>query len=210
MTRRYLILSLFAIAATVLYTLFRYPALPETIAIHWGPSGRPDGFSGKLVGALLMPAAQLFMLGLLYGLAAIPSERMRLLRSGPVYGQTVLGTVAFLGLMQVLVLEAAMGRDIVLRGTMVAMWAFFLFLGRAMGKIAPNGLMGIRTKRTLSNPEVWRRTHEWAGRFMVWTAAAGLLLALAGANIWVQMGLILVWAFGPLVYSARVPVSPAL
>jgi uncharacterized membrane protein len=204
MMRRYVLFSVLAIAATAVYTAVRYPGLPESIAIHWGPGGRPDSFAGRLAGASLLPLTQVLMLGLLWGLAALPANRRKVANFADVYGQTVFGTVAFLGIMQALVLEAALGRDVVMQGTMVAMWLFFAFLGNLMGKVTPNGLMGIRTPRTLADPEVWRLTHRWSARFMVTVALVGLVFALLGANIWFQLGLIMVWAFGPVVYASTV------
>jgi uncharacterized membrane protein len=42
-----------------------------------------------------------------------------------------------------------------------------------LGMVAPNGLYGFRTPRTLSSPHIWYRANRAAGWFMI---AAGLLV----------------------------------
>jgi uncharacterized membrane protein len=52
----------------------------------------------------------------------------------------------------------------------------FIVLGNELGRVKPNWFVGIRTPWTLSDPEVWRRTHRVGGRLFF---AAGLLIVLA-------------------------------
>lgn len=207
MMLRHILAALAAILLTTVYTVVRYAALPEVIPVHWGPSGRPDGFASKFWGVALMPILQLLLLALLAGLAALPANARKIRSFAAVYGQMVVGITVFFGAMQALVIEAALGRDWVTHGTMVLMWLLFLLIGNSLGKVGPNNLMGIRTRRTLSDPEVWRLTHRWSARFMVAVSILGLVLALAGVSIWLQFALILVWSAGPLVYASTVRTS---
>jgi uncharacterized membrane protein len=209
MMRRHLLLAIAAILLTIAYSVVRYPALPDTVPVHWGPSGRPDGFASKSWGVALLPLTQIGLLALLAGLAALPSNARRIRSFAPVYGQMVVGTTVFLGAMQTLVVEAALGKDVVMQGTMALMWLFFLLIGNTMGKVTPNGLMGIRTRRTLADPEVWRLTHRWSARFMVAVSLVGLVLAAVGVSIWIQMALMFVWCTGPVVYASTVRTSTA-
>jgi len=43
----------------------------------------------------------------------------------------------------------------------------FIILGNYMGKIKPNWFMGIRTPWTLSNEEVWNKTHRLGGKMFI-------------------------------------------
>ena len=51
----------------------------------------------------------------------------------------------------------------------------YLFLGSQEGKVKPNADMGIRNRWTLTDPDVWNRTHRLAGKLMF---ASGLLVFL--------------------------------
>ncbi len=52
----------------------------------------------------------------------------------------------------------------------------YLSLGCEEGKWKPNEYMGIRTRWTLTDPDVWNRTHRLSGRLMF---ASGLLILLS-------------------------------
>ena len=43
------------------------------------------------------------------------------------------------------------------------MGLLFLFIGNIMGKVKPNFFMGIRNPWTISDPDVWNRTHRLGG-----------------------------------------------
>jgi len=53
--RPYLTLQLIALLAYLLLTAILWERLPERVAIHFGPSGKPNGFASKTVGILLFP-----------------------------------------------------------------------------------------------------------------------------------------------------------
>ena len=53
----------------------------------------------------------------------------------------------------------------------------YLFLGSRMGTVKPNGNMGIRTRWTLTDPDVWNRTHRLSG----WLLFLSGLLVLFGS-----------------------------
>ena len=51
----------------------------------------------------------------------------------------------------------------------------YLFLGNQQGKVKPNGNIGIRSRWTLADPDVWNRTHRLSGKLLF---ASGLLVLL--------------------------------
>ena len=57
----------------------------------------------------------------------------------------------------------------------------YLSLGCEEGKWKPNEYMGIRTRWTLTDPDVWNRTHRLSGRLMF---ASGLLILLSSLLMW--------------------------
>ncbi|HYT04795.1 MAG TPA: DUF1648 domain-containing protein [Gemmatimonadales bacterium] len=58
-----------ALAAAL--SIVAYPRLPATVAIHWDPHGQPNGYSSRLLAALLMPIVILAMTGLFH----VPTRR---------------------------------------------------------------------------------------------------------------------------------------
>lgn len=200
---RYLVYCAAVIAATFLYGLIRYPGLPDTVPIHWGVSGKPDGWAGKQFLLWFVPLIQAGLVALVGLLAAIPSQRRRIEPFAQVFGQTMVAFTAFFAWLQWLMFEAALGRDFVSKGLMVAMFLLFAFIGNMLGKTRRNSLMGIRTPWTLASDEAWHATHRWGGKFMVVVALVGLVAALADASLWIQMVLLMAWGFGPLLYSLK-------
>lgn len=51
----------------------------------------------------------------------------------------------------------------------------YLFLGNQEGKVKPNGSIGLRNRWTLTDPDVWNRTHRLSGKLLF---VSGLLVLL--------------------------------
>ncbi|ASR49021.1 SdpI family protein [Paenibacillus kribbensis] len=61
-----------------------------------------------------------------------------------------------------------------------AIGLMLLVLGNYLTQVQPNFTFGIRTPWTLSNPEVWRKTHRFGGPMMMLGGASGLVAAWVG------------------------------
>lgn len=78
-----------------------------------------------------------------------------------------------------------------------------LVLGNYLTQVQPNYTFGIRTPWTLSNPEVWRKTHRFGGPMMMLGGASGLIAAWvdgAAGTIIFLTGLI-ISVVAPILYS---------
>ncbi|MGE0000902.1 MAG: SdpI family protein [Fimbriimonadaceae bacterium] len=203
MKRRHLAYCLLIVIATLGYALSVYGSLPEVVPVHWGVSGKPDGWAGKSFLLWFVPAMQVFIVALIAGLAAIPSQARRIAHFSDVLGHMVIAFTGFFAWLEWLMVQAAMGRDFLSKGLMLAMFLLFAFLGNMMGKMRRNSVMGIRTPWTLASDEAWHATHRWSARYMVVVALVGFAATLAGASIWLQLALLMAWGFGPLVYSLK-------
>lgn len=203
MKRRHLAYCLLIVLATFAYGLYSYQSLPDVVPVHWGVSGKPDGWAGKGFLLWFVPATQMFLVALIAGLAAVPSQTRRIAPFVDVFGQTIVAFTAFFAWLEWLMVQAALGNDFLSKGLMVAMFLLFAFIGNMMGKVRRNGLMGIRTSWTLASDEAWHATHRWGARFMVIVALIGLVATLLGASFWLQFVLLMAWGFGPLVYSLK-------
>ena len=147
--------------------------LPERVPIHGNLAGEADASGRPLVAVPVLPVVAaflwLFSLGAPrldpWGAYAAP---LRL------YLNT---TVLFLAGLHAAVLGNALGWDVSVPRLATAGTGLLLaVIGNELGRVQPNWVVGIRTPWTLSDPEVWRRTHRVGGRVLF---VAGLLIAAA-------------------------------
>lgn len=79
-------------------------------------------------------------------------------------------------------------------------------LGIYLRKLAPNYFVGVRTPWTLQSPEIWEKTHDFAG--LLWISA-GVVTIIAGffmpvvTGVFVLLFLGAILAFLPYIYSFR-------
>lgn len=195
------------LAADIVYGLLMWPSMPEIVPTHWGISGEADGYGPAWIIALGLPATALATYALLLFLPLIDPRR----RNYALFEDTVrflrwLLVLSTIGLHVVLV-RVALGADIdvdfVIR---LGVALLFTLLGNRMGRMRQNFFIGIRVPWTLSNEEVWNRTHRFAGRLWVVGGlamiAAAFLPPPAGVAVFVAVATVLVVV--PIVYSWRV------
>lgn len=59
----------------------------------------------------------------------------------------------------------------------------YIVIGNILPKCQPNKLIGIRTKWTLSNPTIWRKTHRFTGRLFIFVGLLQILLIQIGFEL---------------------------
>jgi uncharacterized membrane protein len=181
------------------------PQLPDPMPIHWNAVGQPDDFASRWIGAFMLPLVSLGLYLVMLLVPAIDPRRENYARFADTYHIFRLLLISFMAfvhgatLFSVLRAESQLNPDLV----MVAVGLLFVLLGNYIPRIRSNWFVGIRTPWTLSDPEVWRRTHRLGGRaFFV----AGLIVILAALlpSEWMMPALlsaIAVAAIVPTVYS---------
>jgi uncharacterized membrane protein len=160
-------------ALALLLAVVAYPRVPEPMVIHWGASGQPNGVSSRLFGLGLFPA---FTAGLWLLFRYLPRIDPR----GEAYAAFRGAYEAFVALLLgfLLFVEGAvvlwnLGYEYDVGLLLVpAIAAMYVAIGLLLGRAERNWFVGIRTPWTLSNDEVWKRTHCRAARGFV---LAGLL-----------------------------------
>lgn len=185
---------LLLVAASWLMALLYWPSLPDPMPTHWAISGKPDAFMPRQWGAFVGP---LMVTGIYALLTALPYMDPRSrnwqsnLRFYPVLKNSLLVLLSFI---TYLALSTAQNPDQELRSDhlVVAMGLLFVVLGNYLPKVRSNFFLGIRTPWTLSNDEVWYRTHRLAGPMMV---VAGLAIVAAA---WLPP----TWRFGVVIAAA--------
>ena len=182
-----------------------YGRLPDQVPLHWGFDGEINGYGGKgelfLLAALGPGMALLFQI-----LPRLDPKRRSYQRFQKYYVATALVIEAFMA-----VIVGVMLAEILRPGTLsigrvisVLVGLLFMFLGNLMGKVKPNFFMGIRTPWTISDPDVWNRTHRLGGGLFflagLATAASAVLLP-ERAVFWVVLGGARAAAPGPIAVS---------
>jgi uncharacterized membrane protein len=208
--------GLLSLGLSAAASLAAWPRLAGPVPVHWNIHGEVDRYGSRaelvLVGPLLL-AATWALLALLLRvdpkwqrleqaarLAGAEEERAELARARRVREDAVAAVLFMLAALHgaVLALGAGILRDPA-RPIALILAAFLLVFGNVLGRVRPNWFIGIRTPWTLSDDEVWRRTHRLAGRCMV--GAGALLLPLAVALRGTAL-------FVALVVLAGLPVLP--
>lgn len=165
------------IIASFLATLAIYPTLPDMIPLHWNFRGQVDRIGGKtsiFITALLPAALYLLMLVV----PKIDPKKENYLKHAKAYGTITLSIVVLMVFIHWISILAALGmiKDV---GFIVKMSVgiLFIILGNVMPKLKFNYFAGIRTPWTLSNEEVWKKTHRIGG--ICFVALGALMIVLS-------------------------------
>jgi uncharacterized membrane protein len=140
-----------------------YTQLPEVMASHWGVSGEVDGTGSRSWVAFVVPAITVFLWALFAVLPHIAPQRPELTVGSRHVAGFIIVLLLFFNMIHVQLLLWNLGTEISFAATLpVAIGILFIFIGRLLGHVEPNWVVGIRTYWTLKNPVVWVRTHQRA------------------------------------------------
>lgn len=192
---RFIVVCLVLIAVSSAITWHFYPALPESVPVHWNAAGEVDGVGPRAMLWLLGPGlmALVGLLGLVLPWLSPRRYGMTAFESTYLYSTGVV--VALLAYIHVLVLIAATGGQVAMdRAVAAGICIMLILVGNPLGKVRKNFYLGIRTPWTLSSDRVWHATHRLAARLMVASGVMGLIGVLVGAPAWLLLLLMLWWA----------------
>lgn len=154
-------------------TFISYPYLPEKIAIHWNYKGVPNDYRTKSFGLFLLPGIMIIFYFLTMILPKIDPKKSNFQRFQGSYFKIMNGILLFLFLFQVVQITSSLGMVNPKYIVPELVGLLFIFIGNLSPKFKPNYFVGIRTPWTLSNEDVWKKTHRFGGKVFVIT---GLLL----------------------------------
>src|SRR5690606_10761901 len=173
---------LFLVACPVVYLIFIYPSLPETVPLHYGADMKPDRFGTKsqvwIPLAILMGGAVISYF-LIMNISSFDPKVKQESQSHTMRKFATAIVVFFSVLSTNIVYSAANGE--VQSLLFIILGALFAVLGNLMYNIKPNYFIGIRLPWTLHDDENWKLTHRLAGKLWV---AGGLLLCVL--SFWVS------------------------
>ncbi|MCA6361574.1 MAG: SdpI family protein [Bacteroidetes bacterium] len=162
--------------APLIFMAVTWGSYPEKVPVHWGPDGQVDRM-GSPATFWVFACIGLAAYPLLLLIPKIDPKRKQLAADDKGFGSLRLVLHLFFAALPVVAALAALGTvtDIP-RIITIMVLLLFLGLGNYMTVVKPNYFAGIRTPWTLSNDEVWRKTHRLGGR--VWVIMALIMLPL--------------------------------
>lgn len=143
---------------------------------HWDAQGNPNGFGSAFVAFYLMPLMILGISLLLLSIQKIDPLGKNYMSFRPTLNTFVVLMAAFMAYVQIMTLVWNLGYQFDFTRMMIpAMGLLFIFLGSMLGKVRQNWFIGIRTPWTISNEEVWNKTHALGGKLFMIAGAISLL-----------------------------------
>lgn len=177
--------------------------LPEKMASHWDALGNVNGYMSKFWGIFLVPiiSAVMFIVFLIVPRMDPKKENIEKFRVH--FDRFIILLFCFLLYIYCLTLWWNVGgRFDMVKFLIPAFAALFYSVGVMIGESKMNFSIGIRTPWTLSNEEVWKKTHDLGAKLF---KAAGLISLLTiffpAVAIWLVIVASLLAALIPVVYS---------
>jgi uncharacterized membrane protein len=182
-------------------SVWAYPRLPPTVATHWNFRGEPNGYSSRLLAAVLLPALIIGFTLLVQVLPKIDPKGANYQKFSRVFWLLMNGIIAFFGVLHLVVLANGIGAPVNMgRVLTIGIGVLFVLIGNFLGQVEPNWFLGIRTPWTLSSDTVWRKTHRTAAWLFV---LGGVLFA---ATTFVRPSAAVVIGVTTLIVVAVIPI----
>lgn len=199
------ILSSILILLPILFGLFLWDQLPDTMITHFGADGNPDGAMKKAMAVFVLPVILLavHLLCLVFTTLDKSQKNQNKKALGIVFWIIPVISLFVNGILYAVALEKTWSVSIALP---LLMGTAFLFIGNYMPKITQNRTLGIKIYWTLYNEENWNKTHRFAGKLWV-VCGVAMLLCVFLPLMWMfgaTMILLLAAVILPMVYSYRI------
>ncbi|NOK57569.1 MAG: hypothetical protein GFH27_549303n165 [Chloroflexi bacterium AL-W] len=165
------------ILVMVIFSVAIYHRLPKQLPAHWSASGAVI-MGDRLSGVVSLPVVTTLVWLLLSVLPRFDPRRNSYDSFIGTYRLMTNATILFLAGLYIATLGAALGWSIsVPQIALVGSGLLLVVVGNEMGRVHMSSFVGVRTRWTMSDPEVWRRTNRVGARLMFVT---GLLIVLVG------------------------------
>ncbi|CKG35484.1 hemolysis inducing protein [Streptococcus pneumoniae] len=168
--------AILLIVITCLAWAFAWPHLPDTIATHWS-GGKVDGYSSKLYGMVSMIGIMIVLYIFLNVLPKIDPKKANYEKFSKAFMMMNNGILLLLFVGNIDIITSGLGYNLFInRVPELLVGILFIVIGNYLPQCKPNYFVGIKTPWTLSNEEVWRKTHRFSGKVFV---ALGIIMILS-------------------------------
>ncbi len=210
-------------ALPLLFTLAVLPKFPEELPLHYNAAGEIDRWGSKYE-ELVFPILILLISAFWQALIAAYEKKQRRLGDCKEAAETennikllrlvACGEAVMFGVMQLFILYSAyhtanLGVESNVidfpKVCNVLMGIFMMVLGSFVPKAKINSVLGFRTAKTMSDPEIWQKANRFAGISLIVCGGLTILfsLVLEGmAGTFVLLGLLLLMTIIDLIYAA--------
>lgn len=192
------------VAAMFVAAALAWPNVPDSIPVHFGPSGEPNRYGGKFEGLLVLPLIALAVLVLLKFLPKIDPMRAHYGQFAIAYNVIILAIEAFMALLYAAILATMFNLGVNVASVIIILVGLlFVAIGAVIDQVRPNWFVGIRTPWTLSSERAWIATHR-AGRPVF--IGMGIVLVISGLiqarwTLYAAISLCVLGVVGLLAYS---------
>ena len=199
------VLPIALILISFMMSIYFYAHFPDRVPTHWNFKGEVNGWSSKGFGAFFFPSVNTALYLLMLALPIIDPRRDRYAQFAKPYHIVKSAIVAFMTLIYFYTGFAGMGYRMPSMNIVISlgMGVLFIIIGNYLGKVKSNWFMGIRTPWTLSNEEVWNKTHRLGGKLFVLCGFILIISSLLPTNVYgiVFITSIIIVSLIPVVYS---------
>ena len=197
------ILSFVIVLATFVAGILVYPHMPERIASHWGANGQVNGYMGKFWGTFFLPVIMLACALLFLTIIRIDPKKQNIEKFRKYFNMFILTFLLFFSYIYALIIFNNFGYQFnMLQFLAPALAVLFFVVGTMIKHAEPNWTIGIRTPWTLSNEEVWYKTHQLGGKLFQIVAVISLLgIIMPQYAVWVIILPVLAVALFLVLYS---------
>ena len=193
------LLSVGLCLVAILPGLMVYSRLPDQIPTHFGLDGLPNGYSSRAFAVFGLPVS-VALTQLIYCITTNLLRKGQEIRRAEKVIRFLLPVILYV--VQIVMLMYAMGKltNISTIGGAL-MTVLFLVLGNYMPKVRRSTFFGIRTPHTLSNEEVWDKTHRFAGVLYVIAGILCMIITVTGLSLVTILVLMALTFLIPFLYS---------
>ena len=191
------------VISPLLYLLYVWNSLPAEIPVHFDARGNPNNYGSKFSIALtLMFLSAGTYLFLMYIPKIDPRKNFSIFDNTFVKLRFILSS--FLSAICFIIIISVQEKELNTSLLYILIAVLILLMGNYMSNIRPNYFLGIKTPWTLESEMNWKKTHFFAGRLWFFSGILLILMLLTlpvRIKIFVYIGIILLLAFSPVLYS---------
>ena len=203
MKKIFIISMIIGLVTAIIATWFLVTTTGD-IPINWGINGEVTSYGSPMY-IITFPITSILVTLLLYFTPKIDPKGENIRKSGPVLPIVMLLIAILMFGIQMIIIAAVNGADILQLNTFISLLLglLFILMGYFTPRIRLNYMIGIRTPWTLHSEDVWKKTHEKSGK---WFILAGLFFIVgmflkAPWNILIPTFLLLPIIIGIVIYS---------
>ncbi|MED3957483.1 SdpI family protein [Priestia aryabhattai] len=189
---------------TLVAWIIALPHLPATMPIHWGANGEADGFATKINAMILTVGIMVLIYFIIAFVPRIDPRKENYKYFSKTYNILLNAVLLLFFFVNISTILQGLGYNVPMSYIAPIMAGLvFIIIGNYLQRVRSNYFMGIRTPWTLSNENVWKKTHRLSGKIFF---IGGLLILISaflpdGYKSVIMWGSIVLCVAIPYLYS---------